>query len=71
MTKIVKKASFKELIEKLQTGGSLNRENAARVLGKIKDTRAVEPLIKALKDEEERVRYRAKEALEEIRRTRD
>jgi HEAT repeat protein len=38
----------------------------AEALGKIGDTRAVEPLIAALKDEDERVRRVAAEALEQI-----
>jgi len=42
------------------------RKNAAEALGKIKDPRAVEPLIEALKDKDFRVRWNAAEALGEI-----
>ena len=41
-----------------------NRLDAVKVLGKIGDSRAVEPLIKALEDEE--VRDAAKEALKKL-----
>jgi HEAT repeat protein len=44
------------------------REAAARALGKIGDTRAVEPLVEALKDDIH-VRWRAAEALLEIGKT--
>jgi HEAT repeat protein len=42
------------------------RWNAADALGKLKDVRAVEPLIWALKDEDEFVRERAADALGRI-----
>ena len=42
------------------------RKNAAKALGKIKDPRAVEPLIATLKDKDSEVRWHAAEALEKI-----
>ena len=42
------------------------RKNAAEALGKIKDPRAVEPLIATLKDKDSEVRWHAAEALEKI-----
>ena len=42
------------------------RKNAAEALGKIKDPRAVEPLITTLKDKDSEVRWHAAEALEKI-----
>jgi len=39
---------------------------AAKALGMIGDTRAVEPLIKALEDEDEGVRRNAKESLKKL-----
>lgn len=71
MTKIVKKASFEELIKILLTGEPLNRENAAGALGALKDKQAVEPLIKALKEENEGVRREVARAIENIRRSND
>jgi HEAT repeat protein len=54
------------LIGELQYGGW----QAAEVLGQIGDTRAVEPLIAALKDEDSFVRWQAAEALGQIGDTR-
>ena len=42
------------------------RREAAQILGNLGDTRAIEPLKKALKDENEDVRETAKIALEKI-----
>jgi len=42
------------------------RKNAAKALGKIKDPRAVEPLIATLKDKDSDVRWHAARALEKI-----
>jgi len=42
------------------------RKNAAEALGKIKDPKAVEPLITTLKDKDSEVRWHAAEALEKI-----
>ena len=43
------------------------RREAAEVLGKIGDARAVEPLTKALKDKDWNVQEAAKEALDKIK----
>ena len=45
----------------------MDRRKAARILGEIKSDIAVEPLIEALKDEDDHVRAQAAEALAEIK----
>ncbi|MBU0599172.1 HEAT repeat domain-containing protein [bacterium] len=56
-----------ELIQELKDEDSDVRENAAKALGEIKDARAVEPLIAALKGGEDPcVRWNAARALEKI-----
>ena len=54
------------LLQALQEGGDELRKEAARVLGDIKDLRAVPFLVKALGDPDEKVRGRAANALEKI-----
>jgi len=55
------------LIQKLQNSHRNARAQAARELGKIKDGRAVQPLINALKDKDSYVRGQVVEALGEIK----
>lgn len=55
-----------QLIERLKDPSAHLRADAAKALGEMKDARAVEPLIGALKDSEWRVVERAGEALEKI-----
>jgi len=56
-----------ELIKKLKNDNwFVTRRAAAKALGKIGDTRAVKPLIKALEDENWDVRKAAAEALEKL-----
>jgi hypothetical protein len=58
--------AVKPLIQALDSKDSEIRENAAITLGKIKDERAIEPLIKLLTDEEWEVESAATTALVEI-----
>jgi len=46
------------------------RVNAAEALGELKDSRAVEPLLQALRDEDSGVRWSASAALGELKDTR-
>ncbi len=55
-----------QLIKKLEEGMSYEREGAAERLGEMRDTRAVEPLCRALGDWDPEVRRIAAEALGEI-----
>ena len=54
------------LIEALSTGNSSARVVAASTLGDMNDTRAIEPLIRALEDREFDVEYEAAKALEKM-----
>lgn len=54
------------LVRALREGGDELRKEAARVLGDIKDLRAIPFLVEALRDPEEKVRGRAANALEKI-----
>jgi HEAT repeat protein len=51
------------LIEDLKNSGAEGRALAAEALGRLKETRAVKPLMKALKDEDEKACLKALEAL--------
>ncbi|NHJ38683.1 MAG: HEAT repeat domain-containing protein, partial [Asgard group archaeon] len=42
------KKTLEELIDELQDWGDTTREEAAKALGEIEDEQAIEPLIKAL-----------------------
>jgi HEAT repeat protein len=55
-----------DLVHKLQSKTTLERRDAAHELGKVKDPRAVPPLIAALKDDEPMVRLDVSGALIEI-----
>jgi hypothetical protein len=55
------------LIKYLKNDNSTIRADAAKTLGEIKDTRAVEPLIQALKDNDSGVQLAAQEALAKLR----
>jgi len=55
------------LIETLNTGNISARVAAAAALGEMNDTRAIDPLIRALEDKEFDVEYQAAKALEKIR----
>jgi HEAT repeat protein len=54
------------LIKKLSSQNVMERRNAARELGKLKDLKSVMPLIEALKDKEPMVRLDASGALIDI-----
>ena len=54
---------FDEIVLRLKNKDLQVRRDAADVLGKLEDTRAVEPLIAALKDGDERVRGAVARAL--------
>ncbi|AEH51257.1 HEAT repeat domain-containing protein [Pseudothermotoga thermarum] len=54
------------MIERLKDSDPYVRKSTAEALGKIGDSRAVEPLIQALKDDDENVRSSASKALEKI-----
>ncbi|MBI3610745.1 MAG: HEAT repeat domain-containing protein [Nitrospirae bacterium] len=58
-----------DLVKKLQFKTTMDRREAARELGKMKEPRAVSPLIAALKDEEPMVRLDVSGALIDIGRT--
>jgi HEAT repeat protein len=58
--------STANLIKKLSSQNVMERRNAARELGKIKDIESVNPLIEALKDKEPMVRLDASGALIDI-----
>lgn len=58
--------TLRQLKEQLVSEDSGTREQAARKLGEIKDSRAVKPLIAALKDSSSYVRHAATKALEKI-----
>ncbi len=51
------------LVGELQSGSSWTRWHAAKALGSIRDTRAIEPLLAALTDENASVRWQARYAL--------
>ncbi len=69
--KQIEKKNVDGLIKSLQYKKNCSvRRDAAKALGSIKDTRAVEPLVAALKDEDEDVREYAAEALKSIGDTR-
>jgi HEAT repeat protein len=55
------------LIKALKDENGFVPVNAAKALGEIGDTRAVEPLTEALKDKKKDVREAAKEALKKIK----
>ena len=59
--------NLKGLIEALNDKYGDFRLEAARALGNIGDSRAIEPLIEALKDEDNYVREAARAALEKIK----
>ena len=59
--------NLKGLIEALNDKYGDFRLEAARALGNIWDSRAIEPLIEALKDEDNYVREAARAALEKIK----
>jgi HEAT repeat protein len=55
----IKRPAVEPLINALKDGNEDTRRNSAMVLGTIKDPRAIEPLIKTLKDKCEYVRAEA------------
>ena len=55
-----------DLIKKLSSQNVMERRNAARELGKLKDLKSVRPLIEVLKDKEPMVRLDASGALIDI-----
>lgn len=55
-----------EYIQRLEDKDVYVRRTAARVLGERGDKRAVEPLTRAMDDEDEDVRYWAARAIEKI-----
>jgi len=66
ISELESKGDVQGLIEALDHWDSNVRFYAAVALGEIGDTRVVEPLIQALKDDNEYVRNAAKEALKKI-----
>ena len=66
LKELEKKKNIKGLIKALRYNNSYERINAAVVLGKIGDPRAIEPLISALQDSDSDVRQYVVEALGKI-----
>jgi HEAT repeat protein len=66
VTGVARADRVEDLLKMLQSKTPMDRREAAHELGKLKDSRAVSPLIAALKDEEPMVRLDVSGALIEI-----
>jgi len=69
--KLKARKNIKGLIEALKDKDEGVWRGTAMALGEIKDARAVEPLIKLLKDKNSFTREAAEEALEKIKKTKN
>ncbi len=66
MGAFVTEDSFNKVVESIESNLATVRKNAVNALGRTKDKRAIEPLIGALKDNEDAVREGAKKSLKRL-----